>query len=173
MNGYHRFLIILFSGIYLCSGCQPQDYDETEDSEKSISEIDSSYITVTQALKISDTIATVKGYIGGCIEGTSISKAQFTPPFSKESNIFITDNKNDKLFDKCFPIQLPAGSIYREELNLVRHPENYHKIILIRGKLERYFSRCGIKKISAYKLLNDISPTEDTIKGNGYIVVPF
>ena len=166
------FIAIL--ALIVSVGCQQQDYNESEEITDNILYEDSSFIKVSEALHLLDTVVTVKGYVGGCIEGTSISKANFHPPFCKESNIFLTEKRNDSLPVNCFPIQLVNNSDNRKMLNLVSHPENYHQLKLIRGKLEKYFSRSGIKKITAYRFLKDTEETGDSINHNGpYIVTPF
>jgi len=165
-------IVALFAMLLL--GCQ-QDFSEDVTDSKDVVISDSSYITISTANKLffnsTDTLVTVKGYISGCIEGNSVKKAKFTPPFSIESNIFLTETRNDTSYDNCFPVQLALGTEYRERLSLISHPENLHKAILIRGKLVKYFSRCGMKKVSACKILAD--EPEDTILQNGYVIVPF
>lgn len=151
-------IFVIFTTINFLYGCQPQNFNVEDENEIIIQHTDSSFVTVAEALQLRDTIVTVKGYIAGCIEGNSISKANFNPPFNKESNLIITDTKEETTPENCLPIQLTANSANRKALNLVSHPENYHKMILLRGKLEKYFSRSGIKKITAYRLLEGDIP---------------
>ena len=166
--------LVAFSAMLLFLGCQ-QDFSEDVTVVKDTAISDSPFITISVANKLfqdsPDTLVTVKGYISGCIEGNSVKKAKFCPPFSIESNIFLTESRNDTLLDHCFPVQLAIGSESREKLNLMTHPENLHKAVLIRGQLLKYFSRCGMKKVTDWRLLANDS--RDTIEENGYIIVPF
>ncbi len=160
------------------AGCQP--YSEEEDGEKPSVEIilniaDVSYTSVRQAQELyrqsCDTIVCLKGYIVGCVEGTALSLSNFEPPFLQESNILLADDKEETDVQNCLPVRLYNGSAYRENLNLVSHPENKGKLLMIQGKLEKYFSTCGIKTIKAYQFLEEEDPVKTDTIGE-YIITP-
>lgn len=107
----------------------------------------------------------VIGYIVGCIEGTSISKATFTPPFTSQSNLILADDPTSTEPAQCLPIALPAASNIRHELNLKTNPTLHRKRVIILGTITPYFQRPGIRQPQAYELLEDkeIDPTPPTL----------
>ncbi len=169
--------LVTFS-VLAWTGCQP--HSEEEDGEKPSQEIiqdttNISYTSVGQAQELywqsCDTIVCLKGYVVGCVEGTTLSKSNFEPPFLQESNLLLADDKEETDAQNCLPVRLYNGSVYREKLNLVSHPENKGKLLMIQGKLEKYFSTCGIKTIRAYQFLNEEDPIKTDTIGD-YIITP-
>lgn len=136
---------------------------------------DVSYTSVRQAQELyrqsCDTIVCLKGYFVGCVEGTALSKSNFEPPFLQDSNILLADDKEETDVQSCLPVRLYNGSAYRDTLNLVSHPENKGKLLMIQGKLEKYFSTCGIKTIKAYQFLKEDDPVKTDTIGE-YIITP-
>lgn len=166
--------------IFFLIGCQNEDFSETDNTDKNGETqelLKSPCISVDEAISLYETapmsLTIIKGYIVGCIEGTSISKATFTSPFTQESNILIAANKWERDTKKCIPISLPSGSKYRKALNIVDNLQHYHQQIIIQGKLEKYFSQCGVKSIQAYAFTDENSESQDTTIINGYPIVPF
>lgn len=90
------------------------------------------------------------GYIVGAVNGKSISDAAFAPPFELSTNILIAANAGETDVTKCVPTQLPAGAL-REALNLVDNQANLGKQITIKGNLETYFGKPGMKSPSKYQ----------------------
>ena len=83
------------------------------------------------------------------------------------SNILLADtfpkgSEEDYLY--CMPIELPNGSVERDELNLCDNPDNYHRKVRILGNITRYFRVAGIKAIADY-IFCDEEDYEDVIDG--------
>lgn len=103
-----------------------------------------------------DTIADVwvKGYLVGFANG-SLGKAVFGTEGAVLSNILIAKNPNETDVNNCIPVALEskpaAAKTIREELNLVDHPENLGKEIILNGSIIAYFSVPGMKSLKAYK----------------------
>ena len=95
----------------------------------------------------------IEGYIVGCVKGSMKNGCNFTVNASTAANIlladtFLTGNENDYLY--CIPIELPNGSLERDELNLYDHPDNFHRKVRIEGDLTLYYSVVGIKDVTDY-----------------------
>lgn len=136
--------------------------DETPTNPGSLSSVkpsvaDSFVLSVEAAIDYYSVMGTcdvwVKGYVVGCVAGTSISKAQFMPPFDIESNLLIADAPDVTEPSRCLPVTLLNGSVMRRELNLIDHPSIVGRRLLINGKLDVYFRQAGIKKVYQYELL--------------------
>ena len=103
-----------------------------------------------------DTIADVwvKGYLVGFANG-SLGKAVFGTEGAVLTNILIAKNPNETDVNNCIPVALEtkpaAAKTIREELNLVDHPENLGKEIILNGSIIAYFSVPGMKSLKAYK----------------------
>lgn len=176
---FMRFLLHYFfiPITILVSSCHP--YNEAEEdypaSEPGNDTTNISFVSIKEAqnlyLQSQDTIIYLKGFIVGCIEGSTLSKSNFCSPFQQESNLLVADSKKEKNYQNCIPIHLNNNTSFRDQLNLVLHPENKGKRIAIKGKLEKYFSTCGIKTIKDYFFLADEYTGEpDTI--GIYIISP-
>ena len=95
----------------------------------------------------------VEGYIVGSVSGSMKSGCVYTLPTVSASNILLADtfptgSANDHLH--CMPIELPNGSIERDELNLYDNPDNYHCKVRIEGDITLYYKVVGIKNIMDY-----------------------
>ena len=110
----------------------------------------------------------VEGYIVGIVSGSMKNGCNYSQEATTQSNILLADtfptgNENDYQF--CHPVELPNGSIEREELNLYDNPDNYHRKVRILGDITLYYSTIGIKKIADYIFTEDIEfPNEDEDK---------
>lgn len=138
---------------------------DTSDGEKKV------YISVAQAFRYGSYMAEgggsevltadgIVGYIVGDVNGISLSAAELTPPFNSESNILIADNPIESNVESCMPVQLKAGSTFREELNLKAHPENYGRKIVIMGTITNYFKTYGIRSLVEYSWWMNETPQE-------------
>ncbi|WP_449538821.1 5'-nucleotidase C-terminal domain-containing protein [Ferdinandcohnia sp. Marseille-Q9671] len=121
-----------------------------------VTEEQSSFITVAEAIANNTGKATVQGYIvGAAISGTNYDQVA---PFDIATNLGLADDPNESDPAKILPVQLPNTDI-RKELNLVDHPENFQKKVAISGSLEKYFSVPGLKSASSYEFLDgDTNP---------------
>lgn len=105
--------------------------------------------------------AWVTGYIVGWIDGKTISDgAKFTVPASVASNIMIAASADETDYNKCLPIQLPAGSV-RAALNLQDNPANLGKAVKLHGSIEKYFGQTGVKSVDDYVLPEPPAPGGD------------
>ncbi len=98
------------------------------------------------------TTAWVKGYIvGSAADKTADSFTTATGASASGTNIFIAATADETDYNKCLPVQLPAGAI-RAALNLQANPGNLGKEVVVYGSLEAYFGLPGIKSVSQYKI---------------------
>ncbi|HBX18892.1 MAG TPA: hypothetical protein DEF88_00395, partial [Porphyromonadaceae bacterium] len=93
----------------------------------------------------------VKGYIVGSFGG-SVKKFINTAEGAAASNLALADSPAETAAANTLPVELKSGKI-RTALNLVDHPENFKKEVMVEGDLEKYFSLPGIKSLSAYKFV--------------------
>ncbi len=107
----------------------------------------------------------IVGYIVGVVNGTSLKDADFTPPFTRETNLLIADNPLENDVKNCMPVQLPINTSLRKELNLVSNPDNYGKRIIVEGTVTDYFKTIGINPLTDYMWVSDISDN-DSVKVN-------
>lgn len=98
------------------------------------------------------TTAWVKGYIvGSAADKTADSFTTATGASASGTNIFIAATADETDYNKCLPVQLPAGAI-RAALNLQANPGNLGMVVTLNGSLEKYFGLPGIKSVSQYKI---------------------
>ena len=103
----------------------------------------------------------VKGYIVGYIN-KNLANTVFGVGATK-TNVILADDSTCTDKSKILPVELPTGSL-RNALNLADHPENLHRLVVVNGKPETYFSTPGIKSTGAYEFLDD--------RGDGGVVKP-
>lgn len=119
----------------------------TEDDPYSVSEALSVYVN-------GKVIADV--WVEGYIIGSSNAGAVFTPTLSATgasgTNIIIAESADETDPTKMLPVQLPAGDV-RTNLNLNSNPDLFGKKVELKGSIEVFFNRAGLKGTSAYKLL--------------------
>jgi len=90
----------------------------------------------------------VYGYVAGC--ATSTSKVEFGEPFTKNTNIVLGERAATTDREYCLSVELKSGAI-RDALNLVDHPENKGRKIMLKGDIvASYFGLPGLKNISEY-----------------------
>lgn len=91
----------------------------------------------------------IKGYIVGFINGGSSMKNAVFNYGDISSNIIIADSPKETDTEKCIAIQLTNSSTNtqyaKESLNLVNHPENLGKEVIILGSIEPYMGKIGVK----------------------------
>lgn len=112
----------------------------------------------------------VQGYIVGSSSGTSLSdnNAKFTSEGAVESNILLSDNKEEDSYLNCIAIALPSETStnkIRAELNVKTNPTNFGRGIAICGTGTKYFGQNGINPINnneKYYFLDDLTPVTIT-----------
>ncbi len=104
----------------------------------------------------------VKGFVVGCIEGTTLSSATFGLPGRATYNLLIADSLNERTPANCIPMKLTNyegashTETFRSLLNLFDHPEVLGRQILIRTpRRETYFGLPGIKAPADFELLDE------------------
>lgn len=123
---------------------------------------------ITNAIaKQGETGKWVKGYIVGSVPDKTLGEAQFKAPFTNAANILIAASATETDPNKCFTVQLLGGSDVRTALNLVDHPSNLGKEVLLKGDLTAYFGVPGIKNTSEYVFDGGTTPPVDPGTGSG------
>lgn len=106
-----------------------------------------------------DTAQWVSGYIVGSAniaQGsiTNDSQISWGPEFTEEANItniILADDVNERDINKCMVVYLPSNTGVRD-INLKDHPENWHKIIKVKGDLRAYLGKSGMRNTNEYEL---------------------
>lgn len=112
------------------------------------SEPEYAYSVVEARNHIGDTIW-VEGYVVGVASGTS--SFNFTPPFSKDSNIILGLRSTTTDKEYCLSVELPKGAI-RETLNLCDNPGLLGCRVLVRGTIATaYFGIPGLKSPTDFR----------------------
>ena len=97
----------------------------------------------------------VSGYILGTItkgDGTNITEATLTSPFTANSNIVLADAAGETDLTKMIGVQLPSGLV-RTALNLVDNATNLGESVKVYGNLQGYFSGTpGVINTSDYRI---------------------
>lgn len=111
----------------------------------------------------------IEGYIVGCVLHSMKSGCNYTAQATTLSNILLADtiptgSEDDYLY--CLPVELPNGSIERDDLNLYDNPENYHRKLRIQGDITLYYKVAGMKKITDYIFCDTNDNDEAEEEGN-------
>lgn len=109
----------------------------------------------------------VEGYIVGSVSGSMKNGCNYTHETSTASNILLSDTilagrEDDHLY--CMPVNLPNGSIERDDLNLYDNPQNHHQKVRIQGDITQYFKVVGIKNITDYIFCDEIGSKDEEEK---------
>lgn len=99
----------------------------------------------------SGTSAYVRGYIVGFIPDKYLNEAKFELPATVQTNVLIADTPGETDYNKCTPLQLPAGSV-RSGVNLQDNPGNMGALLTVVGSIEKYFGVMGVKAITEYSI---------------------
>lgn len=107
----------------------------------------------------------IEGYIVGTVSGSIKNGCNYNAETSTASNIILADtfptgSEHDYLY--CLPIELPSGSVEREELNLYDNPNNFHRKLRIKGDITLYFKVVGLKNVADYKFPDGESDDEES-----------
>lgn len=83
------------------------------------------------------------------VKGVIIGSASSATALKEEgadvaSNIAIAESASETTF---IPVALASGSEFRTKLNLVDNPGNKGKEVLLKGKIQKYFSTTGVKDL--------------------------
>ena len=98
----------------------------------------------------------VHGYIVGSIPADAakvvLENMTFTAAGASGTNLCIADIPNETNYANCAPVQLPAGSDARTDLNLMDNPTKLGVEVWLKGKPTKYCGAPGLKEISKYTL---------------------
>lgn len=98
----------------------------------------------------------VHGYIVGSIPADAakvvLENMTFTADGASGTNLCIADVPNETNYANCAPVQLPAGSDARTDLNLMNNPNKLGVEVWLKGKTVKYCGAPGLKEISKYTL---------------------
>lgn len=106
-------------------------------------------LTVLQAI---DKAGEVDIWVRGFIVGGDATSASFSTsgPFKSNTNLIIAASAAESERGKCMAVELKAGEI-RDSLNLVMHPELFHKEIFVKGTIvDHYFGLTGLKGVKEF-----------------------
>ena len=105
--------------------------------------------TISQAIvNLGDKDIWIKGYIVGYYSGTSYTSfVNNATNVTKTTNIALAESKDETDPAKTFPISLSSGTPIKDAFNLMDHPENLGKEVIINGDIETYYSTIGMKTV--------------------------
>lgn len=176
-------LLLLCGAVWFASCTGPVILEEKEESGSSNEQENtptaiihegtySSPYTIAEAQASRSTKSVwIEGYIVGTISGSMKSGCNYSQKATTQSNILLADtfptgDEND--YQLCLPIELPNGSIERDELNLCDNPDNYHRKIRLQGDITLYYKVVGIKKIADYIFCDeDVNENGNKNEGEG------
>lgn len=167
---FNSLLVALMAiATFSCSDV-PSPYDEIGGGNTNLNGAgtkENPYDVASAMKKQDNSEAWVMGYIVGAVDDISITEsAKFEAPFKKSSNLLIAASKDEKDYKKCLAIQLVTGDV-RSAINLLDHPENLGKSVILSGKLTKYFGVSGLKEISAAVLDGkDLGGTTGPVEGD-------
>ena len=95
--------------------------------------------------------AWVRGYIVGAVKSgeehnsvTSNDDIDWAAPFGRATNVLIADDASCNDIASCLIVKMPSGSALRTKVNLVDHPDNLGKELLVNGTLKYGFGQPGV-----------------------------
>jgi len=94
----------------------------------------------------------VEGFVVGAVSGSIGAGCVWSVPTSISANILLSDDTLAHDSRRVLPVQLTTNKKIRSRLNLADNPELLHKAIIVRGRLDTYYSVPGIRDITAYRL---------------------
>ena len=100
-----------------------------------------------------DRIGTASVWVYGYIVGGDLSstKASFKGPFSSRTNLVLASRAGTTDRSACLSVQLQKGEL-RDALNLVDHPENLGRAVLLQGDIvAAYYGLPGLQGLSAFQ----------------------
>lgn len=126
-------------------------------------------ITVSQLLELDkkqNYEVSIKGYIVGYVDGTTLKQARFQCPGNRaNTNLLLADKPDEQETSRCAAVFLETGENgFRAALNLYDHPDFLHKQIFIHGFSQAYFGQTGIRKILDFHWSSESEYPEETRK---------
>lgn len=109
-------------------------------------------VSDAQMVKVPDDVW-IQGYIVGAVSGSIGAGCVWSVPTSISANILIADDTLARDSRRVLPVQLTTNKKIRSRLNLEDNPELLRQFIIVRGRLDTYYSVPGIRDITAYRLV--------------------
>ncbi len=94
----------------------------------------------------------VVGWVNTNISYTSLSERNctFSVPAEVNSNCLLAATPDETDYNKCVVVQLSTTGDVRSNVNLVDHPDNLGKLVTLRGDVQKYFGKPGLKSTNAF-----------------------
>lgn len=132
------------------------DTPDTPDTPTDGGTWDKPYTVAEAIANQADKEVWVHGYIVGSIPADAakvvLENMTFTAAGASGTNLCIADIPNETNYANCAPVQLPAGSDARTDLNLMNNPTKLGVEVWLKGKPTKYCGAPGLKEISKYTL---------------------
>ena len=105
----------------------------------------------------------IRGYIVGAanvpFSGTIITNNDIAwgPTFTNDNNVYsliLADKEDENDINKCIVVYMPANAAsgIQQNVNLLEHPDNWHKIIKVKGNLKAVMGKSGMRNTNEYEL---------------------
>lgn len=94
----------------------------------------------------------IVGWVNTNISYTALSENNciFTTPAEIGTNCLLAATPDEKDYNNCVVVQLSTTGNVRSNLSLVDHPENLGKLVSIRGDVQKYFGKPGLKSTNSF-----------------------
>ena len=109
-------------------------------------------VSDARLVKVADDVW-IQGYIVGAVSGSIGAGCVWSVPTFISANILLADDTIARDSHRVLPVQLTTNKKIRSRLNLADNPELLHQFIIVRGRLDTYYSVPGIRDITAYRLV--------------------
>lgn len=142
--------------------------------------------SVARAIEAIDGGETPAGWISGYIVGTvamevtnvtSNDDIDWGTDAMLASTVVIADEADCRDFSKCFIVPLPTGSVMREYVAILNHPENVGKQLKVLGTLDHYLGTYGLTgnngTAAEFRLEGVEVPGGQPTEGNGTKESPY
>lgn len=142
--------------------------------------------SVARAIEAIDGGETPAGWISGYIVGTvamevtnvtSNDDIDWGTDAILASTVVIADEADCRDFSKCFIVPLPTGSVMREYVAILNHPENVGKQLNVLGTLDHYLGTYGLTgnngTAAEFRLEGVEVPGGQPTEGNGTKESPY
>ena len=105
----------------------------------------------------------IRGYIVGAanvpFSGTITTNNDIAwgPTFTNDNNVYsliLADKEDENDINKCVVVYMPANAAsgIQQNVNLLEHPDNWHKIIKVKGNLKAVMGKSGMRNTNEYEL---------------------
>ena len=150
-----EYLLLLMLALVACRKPQIIEEPNEEPSPTDIvgeGTIVSPYsVSDAQMVKVADDVW-VEGFVVGAVSGSIGAGCVWSVPTFISANILLADDTIAHDSHCVLPVQLTTNKKIRSRLNLEDNPELLHQFIIVRGRLDTYYSVPGIRDITAYRL---------------------